>query len=70
MKKQLMALSLLATSLVVLPGCWKCSEEEPKKKTKKVALSDDKAVKSSKTLIDDTKDTLDLDKELIEDLEA
>ena len=69
MKKQMFALALLATSLLVLPGCWKSSEEAPKK-SEKVAFADDKVTKKpSKELIENDS-LLDLDKELIEDIEA
>jgi len=66
MKKQMFALALLSTSLLILPGCWKSTKEEPKK-AKTVALAK-VTKKASKELIE--VDALDLDKKLIEDIEA
>lgn len=64
MKKQFIALSLLVSSLLIFSGCGHKTEE---KASKKVAANKT-IVKKSKELIDN--DSLDLDKELVEDLEA
>ncbi|MCF7900230.1 hypothetical protein K9K77_01850 [Candidatus Babeliales bacterium] len=65
MKKQFFALSLIATSLLVLPGCWKSAEEKTvKNKTEVVAKAVTK--KASKELVDNETDfDKELDKELI-----
>jgi hypothetical protein len=68
MKKQIIVLSLLATSLIVLPGCWKSTEEKPKKK---IAFVDDKVTKKpSKELIENNNDDiLNLTEDLIQNIE-
>lgn len=64
MKKQFFALSLIATSLLVLPGCWKSAEEKTtKNKTEVVTKTVTR--KPSKELIDNE---ISFDKELDKDL--